>query len=92
MTKPDPGPHLRHVTAKGHVHVDMKDGELVAEWIEYDPLTRVMIAHGTPDVDAVFTRALATAGGTQPMRGQILQWDAAQDLPTIVQGAAEMRR
>jgi hypothetical protein len=91
-TKPDTGPHLRHVTAKGHVHVDMKDGQLVAEWIEYDPMTKVMIAHGTPDVDAVFTRSQATPGGTQPMRGQVLQWDAAQDLPTIIQGAAEMRR
>jgi lipopolysaccharide export system protein LptA len=91
-TKPDTGPHLRHVEAIGHVHVIMKNGELYASRIEYDPVTRIMIAHGTPDTDAVFSRTVATAGGTQPMRGQLLQWDAANDLPTIIEGAGEMRR
>jgi hypothetical protein len=48
----------------------MKGGELVCSWIEYNPITRILIAHGTPDADAVFTRTLdatATAiAATQP--------------------------
>jgi hypothetical protein len=96
---------VRNVVVRDHVHVTMKGGELVASWIEYNPITRVLIAHGTPDADAVFTRALDAAaatqpgkagrsvlGGTQPIRAQELQWDAGADLPKITKGNATFRR
>src|SRR5437588_2693293 len=59
-------PRVRNVVVRDHVHVTMKGGELVASWIEYNPITRILIAHGSPDADAVFTRAIDPVAATQP--------------------------
>jgi lipopolysaccharide export system protein LptA len=100
-TKPAaPQRQMKNVVVLDHVHVTMKNGELTADHINYNPQTKVLIAYGTPERDAVFMRAEAPAtqdskrppAGMQPIRAQQLQWDSGADLPTIIQGGGTFRR
>jgi hypothetical protein len=81
---------VRRITGHGNIVVTMRGGELFADSFEYNPVTRVLIARGTENVDAVFTRA--GAGASQPIRALEMQWDAKTDLPKITRVSAQMRR
>jgi lipopolysaccharide export system protein LptA len=92
-TKPtEPRYQVRKVTATGHLLVTMKGGELIADSLVYDPVTRILIARGSDRSDAVFTRAQVGPGGTQPIRAQEMQWDAKSDLPKITRVSAQLRK
>jgi hypothetical protein len=92
-TKPsEPRYQVRKVTASGHLLVTMKGGELIADSLVYDPVTRILIARGSDRSDAVFTRAQVGPGGTQPIRAQEMQWDAKSDLPKITRATAQLRK
>jgi hypothetical protein len=92
-TKPsEPRYQVRKVTASGHLLVTMKGGELIADSLVYDPVTRILIARGSDQSDALFTRAQVGRGGTQPIRAQEMQWDAKSDLPKITRATAQLRK
>lgn len=86
----EPRYQVRRITGHGNIVVTMRGGELLADSFEYNPLTRVLIARGTENVDAVFSRA--GAGASQPIRALEMQWDAKTDLPKITRASAQMRR
>jgi lipopolysaccharide export system protein LptA len=80
---------VRRITAKGNLIVTMKGGELRCDTIVYDPITHLLTARGTEDVDAVFTRN--GPAGTQPIRAEEMQWDSKAELPRITKMRAQFR-
>jgi len=63
--------HLKNVMADGRVRVRRGGSELLADHIDYDPVTHWMTARGTPDHPAVFN----AADPSQSATGEVLEWN-----------------
>lgn len=86
----EPRFQVRRITARGNLIVTMRGGELQCDRIAYDPITHLLNAYGTEEVDVIFSRT--GPGASQPIRALEMQWDAKSDLPKITKMNARFRK